>query len=514
MDGAPVPKVWKIAVSDDSDFSFRFVCFSYADDQKNCDADLTKKVLHGGQITYREETATSFIGKEMAMRITHIHKIISLFTASAILGGCGASASVLPGNTASAIPSPSAAPGRTGAVAPITSVLDVRDGFNEKGKEMIADVFGDNDSIEQSLLSVGTDAPDIVLNTYDGNTLNLSGLKGKNVVLEVVAYWCQYCQQETKDYLPEIMAENPDVTFVQAFMQGAKEDSITNDDGNTEVKDTIAQFYQDAGTSIPEGLIVTQESDAFESYMRSIIKIESYPCIVFINKDGKISWVREGLADKETFTKMIQYAFGDDPLYENLADGLSSPPDFIRNPEDVKKDLSADAQAAIEELETTDNAKTMAYGNMGMNVTSKEPTVQDMEGKEFNVGALKGITDYLFLTESDKNLTEAASAFTELEHAYPDNNYVILIVPDTTGDGSKVKELLGENAPSGTYLDAYSSIPDGLYPLLLYETPTIVYVNEDQKLSLGSHSGDFSIEALKKAQDLFTGENPVCTWLK
>lgn len=446
------------------------------------------------------------------MRI--IHKIISLLTASVILGGCGFPTSALPGNTAAASSSPSATPGGTGIVAPITSVLDVRDGFNEKGKEMIADVFGDSDSIEQSLLSVGTEAPDIVLNTYDGNTLNISGLKGKNIVMEVVAYWCQYCQQETKDYLPEVMAENPDVTFVQAFMQGAKEDSITDDDGNTETKDTIAQFYQKAGTSIPEKLIVTQESEAFEYYMRNTIKIESYPCIVFINKDGRISWVREGLADKETFTKMIQYAFSDDPLYENLADGLSKPSDFIRNPEDVKNDLSIDAQAAIEELETTDNAKTMAYGNMGMDVASKEPTVQDMDGNEFNVSTLKGITDYLFLTESDKDLTDAATAFAELEQAYPDNNYVILIVPDTTGDGSKVKESLGESAPSGTYLDAYSSIPEGLYPLLLYETPTIVYVDEDQKVSLGSHSGDFSIETLKKAQKLFAGDNPVCTWLK
>ena len=131
------------------------------------------------------------------MKITHIHKIISLLTASAILGGCGASASALPSDIASVTSSPSATPDGTGVVAPITSVLDVRDGFNAKGKEMIADVFGDNSSIEQSLLSVGTEAPDIILNTYDGNTLNLSGLKGKNIVREVVAYCCQFCQQET-----------------------------------------------------------------------------------------------------------------------------------------------------------------------------------------------------------------------------------------------------------------------------------------------------------------------------
>lgn len=63
MDGAPVPKIWKIAVLDDGDFSFLFVCFSYVDDRKNYDADC-KKVLRGSQISYKEEIAKSFFGKE------------------------------------------------------------------------------------------------------------------------------------------------------------------------------------------------------------------------------------------------------------------------------------------------------------------------------------------------------------------------------------------------------------------------------------------------------------------
>ncbi len=114
----------------------------------------------------------------------------------------------------------------------------------------------------------GEAAPDFEVETFDGETLKLSDLNGKVVVLNFWASWCPPCRWEMPFF--ETMWQeyrDQDVVFVGIAMS----DTLEN----------VKAFAKEAGVTYPVALDTTTE-------IARDYEVLSLPTTYFIGKDGTI----------------------------------------------------------------------------------------------------------------------------------------------------------------------------------------------------------------------------------
>jgi len=76
------------------------------------------------------------------------------------------------------------------------------------------------------LLPVGSPAPDFALSTPDGRRFRLSELRGKTVLLEFSATWCDYCQTQTP-HLVRLYGDLASSDVVFLAVNGDSEDATS-----------------------------------------------------------------------------------------------------------------------------------------------------------------------------------------------------------------------------------------------------------------------------------------------
>nr|WP_319401575.1 TlpA disulfide reductase family protein [uncultured Carboxylicivirga sp.] len=115
---------------------------------------------------------------------------------------------------------------------------------------------------------VGAVAPDFTLKTKDGKEVSLSSFKGKYVLVDFWASWCQPCRQE-----------NPNV--VKAYQQynakGFEVFSVSVDDNEEKWLEAVEA----------DGLTWTQVRDS-EKEVGKLYAIQSIPTTLLLDKEGKI----------------------------------------------------------------------------------------------------------------------------------------------------------------------------------------------------------------------------------
>lgn len=131
-------------------------------------------------------------------------------------------------------------------------------------------------------MKIGQPAPYFRLQAVDGRIVDLNEMKGKAVVLNFWATWCGPCRAE----MPELQA-----AYEEHHDKGLELIGIEiSKSGNA---DQSAIFLKQVGATFPN----VRDQDSL--MQRSYIKRPAYPTTIFIDAEGKVSYMQLGPMNKQ-----------------------------------------------------------------------------------------------------------------------------------------------------------------------------------------------------------------------
>ena len=139
-------------------------------------------------------------------------------------------------------------------------------------------------------------APDATFKDLDGRDVTLSSLKGKVVVLNFWATWCEPCQVEIP-WMIELQQKNADKGFT---ILGAAMD----DEGKSVVEPYVQKTEFDVdGQKMKMNYPIVLGTDDLASKFGGLIGL---PTTVVITRDGKIAKRFIGLANRDQLEKQVR----------------------------------------------------------------------------------------------------------------------------------------------------------------------------------------------------------------
>jgi peroxiredoxin len=137
----------------------------------------------------------------------------------------------------------------------------------------------------------GTSAPDFALQSLDGKTVRLSDFRGKAVLLNFWATWCEPCKLEMPWFVELEKQYGP---------QGLAVVGVAMDDSD---KDKIANFAKQMGVNYPVLLGKETVGDEYGG-------LEYLPTSFYIDRDGKVVQRVFGLRSRSDIEGWIKEALG------------------------------------------------------------------------------------------------------------------------------------------------------------------------------------------------------------
>ncbi len=135
---------------------------------------------------------------------------------------------------------------------------------------------------------IGNLAPDFTLQTIDGKPLKLSDLRGKAVLLNFWATFCEPCKVEMPWFVELQKEYGP---------QGFQIVGVANDDASS---DEISKFAKNMGINYP---ILIGKDSVSDTYNVSVL-----PTTYFVDRDGKLIAREFGLQSRSVFVDHIKKA--------------------------------------------------------------------------------------------------------------------------------------------------------------------------------------------------------------
>jgi len=153
---------------------------------------------------------------------------------------------------------------------------------------VILNVLGPSSYVDE--FGVGKPAPNFQLETPEGELVELAKFKGKVVVLDFFATWCEPCVAEVK-HLKEIYKEFKDSIVIISI-------DIREDPKR------VLDFMKSHGI---EWIVVIDK----DGKVASKYKVTAIPTIVVIDKEGKVALFRIGLMGSKQLREAIKKALGE-----------------------------------------------------------------------------------------------------------------------------------------------------------------------------------------------------------
>jgi Thiol-disulfide isomerase and thioredoxins len=166
-------------------------------------------------------------------------------------------------------------------------LADMAEAPNRLGMQEQSTVTPDGQSPE-STENKRMAAPDFTVQDAEGNSVKLSDLFGKPIVLNFWATWCPPCRSEMPDFNAVFEELGEDIHFVML-------DAV---DGTRETREIGEAYVAEQGFTFP--VYYDMEQEAVIQY-----GIRAFPTTIFIDSEGYVAAGAEGAIDQETLRKGI-----------------------------------------------------------------------------------------------------------------------------------------------------------------------------------------------------------------
>ena len=166
--------------------------------------------------------------------------------------------------------------------------FNTQDRTLRSGSQSFVDIVNQQNADKRGyIVSVGDEAPDLLLEYTDGQKIQLSDLRGSVVVLQFTASWCSVCIQEMPHLEKDVWQRFKD--------DGLKLIGVDKD----EPLDVVRKFQKRVGTTYPIAL-----DPGSKHFTKFAHKNSGVTRNIVIDRDGKIAFLTR-LFDKVEFQQMI-----------------------------------------------------------------------------------------------------------------------------------------------------------------------------------------------------------------
>ena len=150
-------------------------------------------------------------------------------------------------------------------VAPLTGLVE------DQGMFPVASLY--NIANDGARPDAGFPAPDFAIHLPDGSTTSLSAYRGRPVIVNMWASWCEPCRLEMPD-------------LARAYAAHKDDDLVILEVNIAEPHEKVAAFVQEFGMTMP--VVIDPRQEVQDAY-----KTQSLPSSFFIDRDGviRVRWI-------------------------------------------------------------------------------------------------------------------------------------------------------------------------------------------------------------------------------
>lgn len=373
-------------------------------------------------------------------------------------------------------------------IKPINQI-DYYDYLNDSLKNKLKNVYEDQKVTNNLLELVDTKLPDINCLDYYDNPVYFRDLSNGKVVFEIVQYSCDHCLKQVP--LTEEILKNSDITFVQYFAYGSKEQ--------------IDDFYDKADRDIPKDLLVIPENKELSNYFMDE-GVDSTPTFLFY-EDGNVRLAKIAELSYAQFINATKLAyespFTSKDLVDNNGDDVRK---LLRTYDDVLDDLSTESKDKL--------AKITNAEELTINVIGKYLEFYSLYEEE--AGAIYKLDTYtkyinkplvvFYLGYINNNLEDDINLINAFKNNHKDLNVLTILMDTKDIQTSSVYQGIDLELNTD-YVSSNSVIPKQLLDTKVNEYLAALFIQDN--IFTGGVSGIKSVETIENAYNTFIGEESI-----